>query len=93
MGKLLLWIVIGMIVMLVFRHFSSSARIRRDESRRRRMQEEQGARSPTYDPMVSCHVCGVHLPGSEALFARGRVYCSEAHMEQDRAARDGDKLK
>jgi hypothetical protein len=32
--------------------------------------------------MMQCAVCGVHLPGSEARFAGGRVYCSDAHRDQ-----------
>jgi hypothetical protein len=36
--------------------------------------------------MMQCAVCGIHLPGSEARFAGGRVYCSDAHRDQGAAA-------
>jgi uncharacterized protein len=29
--------------------------------------------------MVSCSMCGVHLPRDEALPGRGGVFCDEAH--------------
>jgi hypothetical protein len=32
--------------------------------------------------MMQCALCGVHLPGSDARFAGGRVYCSDAHRDQ-----------
>lgn len=35
------------------------------------------------ETMVRCQVCGVHLPGSEARYARGRVYCSDEHRDAD----------
>lgn len=33
-------------------------------------------------PMVSCVVCGVHLPRHEALPGRGGVFCGEAHRAE-----------
>ena len=33
--------------------------------------------------MMSCAVCGVHLPASDAVFARGRVYCGPEHRDAD----------
>jgi uncharacterized protein len=45
--------------------------------------EARGARRPgAPELMMQCAVCGVHLPGSEARFAGGRVYCSDAHRDQ-----------
>lgn len=32
--------------------------------------------------MVSCAVCGVHLPDSEAIASGGKHYCCEAHFLQ-----------
>ena len=34
------------------------------------------------EDMVVCAQCGVHLPRSEALAARGLHYCSSAHRDQ-----------
>ncbi len=33
-------------------------------------------------PMVSCALCGVHLPRHEALPGRGGVFCGEAHRAE-----------
>lgn len=38
--------------------------------------------APTQD-MVSCAVCGLHLPRAEALVdPRGRTFCSPEHRDQ-----------
>jgi uncharacterized protein len=39
------------------------------------------------ETMVECARCGVHLPRSDALAARGLHYCSPAH--RDAAPSDG----
>jgi uncharacterized protein len=44
------------------------------------------------EAMMQCSVCGVHLPGSDAVFARGRVFCSAEHRDHEatqRAPNDG----
>jgi uncharacterized protein len=34
------------------------------------------------EAMVSCKVCGVHLPRSESILSRGSdYYCSKEHLE------------
>jgi uncharacterized protein len=33
------------------------------------------------EEMVACAHCGVHLPASLALQAKGRAYCSAAHRD------------
>ncbi len=41
---------------------------------------QRGARHAGPQEMVSCPVCGVHLPRSEAVpGARGVLYCSNEH--------------
>jgi uncharacterized protein len=50
----------------------------RDERESRAQQPPGPARAP--QEMVSCPVCGVHLPRSEAVpGARGILYCSKEH--------------
>jgi uncharacterized protein len=39
-------------------------------------------RAPEPLPMVSCAVCGLHLPHNEALPGRGGVFCGEAHRAE-----------
>jgi uncharacterized protein len=40
--------------------------------------------APTGVPqvMVSCAVCGVHLPQSDAVLGKSKHYCSLAHRQQ-----------
>ena len=35
--------------------------------------------SPVPQQMVTCAMCGVHLPRDESLPGRGGVFCDEAH--------------
>ncbi|MBI5612370.1 MAG: hypothetical protein HY942_04790 [Gammaproteobacteria bacterium] len=37
----------------------------------------------TNDDVVPCAHCGVYVPRAEAVHARGRNYCSQAHSEAD----------
>jgi uncharacterized protein len=39
-------------------------------------------RGGTGEDMVRCDQCGIHLPRSESLTARGNVYCSAEHQRQ-----------
>jgi uncharacterized protein len=45
-----------------------------------RPRSDGGARGGA-EEMVSCAHCGVHLPRSESLAARGLHYCSVAHRD------------
>jgi uncharacterized protein len=65
---LLLWLLFG----------ARARRGPREEERTRR----QGDASS--EAMVACAHCGVHLPRSEALDARGLHYCSVAHRDAKR---------
>lgn len=38
--------------------------------------------SPIEEDMVRCAQCGVHLPKSESILARGEYYCSDEHRRQ-----------
>ncbi len=110
MGKVMTWVVIGLIVWGAWRLWTIS-RVRaeraREAARGAQASEAAGGGDPA-DPehearrpgapelMMQCAVCGVHLPGSEARFAGGKVYCSDAHRDApgtpvsgDGARRDG----
>lgn len=71
---LLVWLLLG----------SSRRRARRDED------ASAGSRAtgPTtpLEGMVACAHCGVHLPTSAALLARGKAYCSAAHRDSGPSA-------
>jgi uncharacterized protein len=52
-----------------------------------RRKRADGAPRPSGKPaedMARCVVCGVNLPRSEALLSKGRIYCCEEHLRQDR---------
>jgi uncharacterized protein len=49
---------------------------------------DKSGRLAAPESMMQCNVCGLHLPGSEALYARGRVYCSAEHRTSDSEERD-----
>jgi uncharacterized protein len=93
MGKLLGWVLVGLLVWFVWRFMVIS---------KRRAERANGGESPGPDAapssqggrrdtsvsdkspemMMQCVVCGVHLPATEAVFSGGRVFCSEAHRKQ-----------
>lgn len=95
MGKVLVWVVIALVAWVAWRLFVVSQR-RSQRARDAAAQgtpgtggggdadpDGRGARRPgAPELMMQCAVCGVHLPGSEARFAGGRVYCSDAHRDQ-----------
>lgn len=70
MGKLLFWLIVGLLIWLVAKGLA-----------RRRVGKSQPVAE--VEDMVRCAVCGVNLPRSEALLSRGRFYCGQAHREQD----------
>jgi uncharacterized protein len=95
-GKLLIWLVILTLAYIAWRVYvgkkDKAARRQADESDGDRDAQPGGGASPGRDKagrlvapeaMMQCTVCGLHLPGSEALFSRGRVYCSAEHRESD----------
>ena len=38
--------------------------------------------------MMSCAVCGVHIPASDAVFAHGKVFCGPEHRDTDASRRE-----
>jgi uncharacterized protein len=97
MGKLLGWVLVGLLVWVVWRFMVISKR-RAERARGNESAGEssggnaspssEGGRSDTPvadktpEMMMQCVVCGVHLPATEALFSGGRVFCSETHRKQ-----------
>jgi uncharacterized protein len=72
MGKYLLLIAGALLVYWIVR-----------SSLRRRHRVDQQKNSPTGDEsMVRCAECGVHLPRSESLVARGQFYCCADHQRR-----------
>jgi len=101
MGKFLVWVGIGLAAWVFWRFVLVGRRRVRDDAERDGTagaggdaQAEKGAeRIPAPEAMMQCAVCGVHLPASEARFARGRVYCSDAHRDQGTASPQDDPVR
>jgi uncharacterized protein len=73
MGRLLFWILLAVVAYAVARNWSRSAA--------RRM---RAADKPP-EAIVSCAVCGLNVPQSEAHAREGRWYCSREHLERARS--------
>ena len=97
MGKLALWIFVAVAVMLLVRLFGpGKRRVGGDPGARGgsgptgRKPGEAGDPPAQGNPgelMMSCAVCGVHVPASDAVFARGKVYCGTEHRDQGRGSK------
>lgn len=37
---------------------------------------------PSSNTMLACSICGIHIPESEAIMHKSKVYCSEQHLKQ-----------
>lgn len=89
MGKIVFWIVVIVVVMLLVRALSPRRGDRAGAAGKPGASGRGGDRGggepdgPRGELMMSCAVCGVHLPASDAVFARGRVYCGSAHRDVD----------
>ena len=80
MGKLLIWVVIILAVMVVMRIVSARNSAKRSAAAK--APTSAPARQPGSGPvesMVRCAHCGVHLPRSEALLIAGKTWCSNEH--------------
>jgi uncharacterized protein len=107
MGKFLVWAGIALAAWVFWRFVLVGRRRVREDAERGGADASGAARDgdrapgggeriPAPESMMQCSVCGVHLPASEARFARGRVYCSDAHRDrgaesarEDPVRRDG----
>lgn len=67
MTKLLFLIVIGAVLYFILRGLARARNGKKPSPR------------PKIEQMVACAHCGINVPGSEALQADGRFYCSEEH--------------
>lgn len=75
MGRILFWLVLGVLAYVAYRWW-------------RHQQVGGPPPAPGAGPrdraeaMVSCAVCGLNVPQSEALLAGPKAYCCEEHRRQ-----------
>jgi uncharacterized protein len=74
MGTLLRILLIVIVVALVLMYLKRSFNNRR-----------QPPAGQSRSDMLRCDYCGVFVPKSESVSARGRHYCSSAHLDADRS--------
>lgn len=82
MGKLLLWAIVIVVVLLVARILARSARVKDDAPRAGSL--PRNAPPPSVDEpeaMVRCAHCGIHMPRSEAILMNGETWCSGEHAK------------
>lgn len=72
MGRILFFALVAVFVYWVIRSYRRSLQRRQDEL--------HGAASPEKgEDMVRCAHCGVHLPRSESIAAKGDFFCNDEH--------------
>jgi len=79
-GKLLIWVIIILAIMMIARIASARAAHKRHSATQ--PPPRAPARRPGGQPvesMVRCAHCGIHLPRSEAVLLEGKVWCSRDH--------------
>ncbi len=83
MGKVLLWIIAALAILIFGRIVAHTAAARQASASQGRraahgFDRERGSRPET---MVRCAYCGIHLPYSEAFVANGQTWCGEEHAQ------------
>jgi uncharacterized protein len=72
MGRLLFFVILGLVVYFAFRAWRSGRRSLPGTAK-------PGPERSTAEPMVRCAHCGLNVPRSEALADADRWFCSDAH--------------
>jgi len=84
MGKLLLWLVVLLAALTVWRIVNARASVRQRQEQAppaTGRAAPRGGKTPA-EAMVRCAHCGIHLPRSEALLLAGKTWCSQDHARQ-----------
>lgn len=68
MGKLILFVLLVVGVVLWFKHQAN-----------KRVADERPPEDKPVEDMVRCARCGVNLPRSEAILSQGKTYCCDEH--------------
>jgi len=79
-GKILLWVVVIVSMLLLTRilsHHNAKMKHKPRSQRKNIPHASDSPRSP--EQMVRCAHCGIHLPRSEAVLRKGQTWCSTEH--------------
>lgn len=81
MGKVLLWVIVILGVMLATRILTRF----HDASQRKQTGRQPAGSSATAsadpEPMVRCAHCSIHIPRSEAVLSGGKTWCCVEHAK------------
>ena len=83
MGRLLLWVLMGLFVWWMLR---GNRRVAPPPGGRPRPPASPAATAAAPEAMVDCARCGLHFPASEAVRDGARVFCCTAHRDAGPAA-------
>ena len=82
MGKVLLWGIAALAILIFARVAAHRAATRQAANQERRATPDSAAkRGSRPEPMVRCAHCGIHLPYSEALVINGQTWCGQEHAQ------------
>lgn len=77
MGRILFWLVVGLLCWLLIRISLGSSRKTGRNNETGKTDDEQRNIS-----MAQCAYCGIHFPRSEGVTSEdGRVFCSQPHCD------------
>lgn len=80
MGKILLWVVVIVGMLLLTRILSHhNAKVKHKTRSQRQNIPHRSKADASPEQMVRCAHCGIHLPRSEAVLRRGKTWCSNEH--------------
>lgn len=82
MWKLIFW---GIIIWIVIQLLKRGLKINKNQAPMPNNEDEANIDSASFENMVQCEQCQVHLPRSEAFLVNGKFYCSKAHIKSDTA--------
>jgi len=44
-----------------------------------------------YSQVLPCHYCGLHVPEEESIVVNNKVYCCQAHYQQEQQASEPNR--
>ncbi len=73
------FVIVAAVVLVAFWLWRNGRQNRGDDEEARPAQPAKRREPPPPQDMVSCPVCGLHLPRSDAVTGKLALYCGEEH--------------